>query len=235
MPQQNANANRTEDLNRNLAWSEFMQIGRRELGEHFASLNDEELLDLKREELTETAQGIYDKEIAHRELDRKLSVKTEIEKTETSFSEPNQLREDEIVDPDWHQDGVLVCSFVDTPGSNAAEKVSNAQKALQAAGIPSHLKAKRELAASGKPDPFDTLEILAPVRYAMHAASILNRDLFNDEFETYWRDHLIILSNEDLLALDPDIFCAGLLDQLARMKKAYAEEMKKRNLKARSL
>jgi hypothetical protein len=212
-----------------------MQINRRELGEHYASLNDEELLGLKRDELTETAQGIYDKEIARRELDRKLSSKTEIEKIEASFREPDQLSEDESVDPDWHQDGVLVCAFVDMPGSNAAERISNAQTALQAAGIPSHLRLRRELNASGEPDPFDTLEILAPVRYAMHSASILNRDLFNDEFETNWRDHLNILSNEDLLTLDPDIFCAGLLDQLARMKKVYAEEMKKRNLKARSL
>jgi hypothetical protein len=47
-----------------------MQIDRRELGKHFASLSDEELLVLKREDLTEAAQCIYDLEIIHRGIDK---------------------------------------------------------------------------------------------------------------------------------------------------------------------
>jgi hypothetical protein len=79
------------------------------------------------------------------------------------------------------------------------------------------------------------LEVLVPVRLMVHAASILDRELFNDEFETYWRDHLSMLSNKDLMALDPDIFCAGLMDKLARMKRIYADEMAKRKTKDQSV
>jgi hypothetical protein len=107
------------------------------------------------------------------------------------------------------------------------ERVAKARTALQTAEVPCYLSKKRH------PDEsFDTIEILVPIGYAMHAASILDRDLFNDEFETYWRDHLGMLSNKDLSALDPEIFCAGLLDKLARMKNVYLQEMAKRGVKS---
>jgi hypothetical protein len=199
-----------------------MQIDRGKLGEHYAALNDEELLDLKREDLTEAAQGIYDLEIARRGLDKELAAERGIERTKASLNESHYGDDDETSDPDWHQDGAVVCVFVDTPGSNSAERTSKAQTSLQAAGIPSHLRVKREVDSSGMPDPYDTMEVLVPVRCAMHAAGILDRDLFNNEFETHWRDHIGMLSNGDLLALDPDNFCAGLLDKLERMKRVYA-------------
>jgi hypothetical protein len=204
-----------------------MQIDIDELGKHYESLNDEELLDLKREDLTEAAQGIYDLEIARRRLKKASATKRMIESTEASFDERDYGNDDEATDPNWHHAGVAICAFVDQPGNNAAERVAKAQTALQAAGIPSHFSGKRY-----PDDPFDTFEVLVPVRCAMHAASILDRDFFNEEFETYWRDHLGMLSNEDLLTLDPDIFCAGLLDKLARMKRVYAQELTKRGLKA---
>jgi hypothetical protein len=209
-----------------------MHFDRGELRQHFALLNDEELLDLKREDLTKEAQGIYDREIAHRGLDNASAAEREIEKVEASFDKRDYGGDDETADPDWHRDGALVCAFVDTPGSHSAEMTVKAQSSLQAAGIPSHLRVRQEIDSSGVRDPYDTMEVLAPVRCAMHAASILDRDLFNDEFETYWRDHLGMLSNEDLLMLDPDIFCAGLLDKLSRMKRVYAQELTKRELKA---
>jgi hypothetical protein len=207
-----------------------MQVDRRELGKHFTSLNDEELLDVKREDLTEAAQVIYDLEIARRRIDEVSAAESGIENVEASFDKLNYGGDDETADPDWHHDGAIVGAFTDTPGSNEAERASMAQTALQTARIPSHLRERREVDSRGVADY--TIEVLVPVRYAMHAASILDRDFFNNEFETGWRDQLGMLSNEDLLALDPDIFCAGLLDKLARMKKVYIEEMTKREMKA---
>ncbi len=204
-----------------------MQIDRRELGKHIASLSDEELLNTKREDLTKVAQRIYDLEIANRRLDRASTTKRRIETTEASFSAGDYPNDGETSDPDWHQSGIVVCDIMDQPGEDAADRISKAQMALQAAGIPSHLNVKRY-----PQDRYNSMEILVPVRYAMHAHGIVDRDVFNDEFETYWRNHLGLLSTEDLLALDPEIFCIGLLDKIARMKRVYAEEMTKRNLKA---
>jgi len=228
-----------------------MQIDRRELGKQIASLSDDELLNTKREDLTEVAQRIYDLEIANRGLGGASATNRRIETTEASFSagdDPSEAsfsaddyqNDGETSDPDWHQSGVVVCSMTDQPGEDAADRISKAQMALQAAGIPSHLSVKRESREahalfSYPQDRYNLLEILVPVRYAMHAQGIMDRDVFNDEFETYWRDHIGLLSSEDLLALDPEIFCIGLLDKIARMKRVYAEEMAKRNLKVRGI
>jgi hypothetical protein len=192
-----------------------MEIDRRKIFKNFASLQDEELLETKREDLTEVAQGIYDLEISRRGLDKASATERMVERIEASFDGRNDRSDDETADPDWYQNGVLVCAMMDQPGSNSADRISKAQTALQTAGIPSHLSVKRY-----PDDPNDSMEVVVPVRYAMHAASILDRDLF---FETYWRDHLAMLSDEDLRMLDPDIFCVRLLDKLARMKKIYAE------------
>lgn len=214
-----------------------MQIDRRELGRHYASLNDEELLSLKRDDLTATAQRILHLEITRRGLNQILVSKTEVEETEASFCERDKRIEDGSSDPDWHHDGALACGFADRPGSDAAERASKAQTTLKAAGIPSHLRVTPEpkLDARVEPDNLYTLEVLVPVGLALHAASILDRDCFNDYVESDWRDQLKILSDEDMLALDPEIFCAGMLDRVTRMKKVYAEEMAKRKLKARGI
>jgi hypothetical protein len=212
-----------------------MQIDLEELAKHFASMNDEELSEQKREELTETAQKVYDRELAHRVRNRSFARPTKDNKVETSFSRYNSPDEDEDPDPDWHQDGPVAGSFACIPGNNAMEMALKAQVALQAAEIPSHLRRRRDLDPGGKPEPSESLEVLVPVRLMVHAASILDRELFNDEFETYWRDHLSMLSNKDLMALDPDIFCAGLMDKLARMKRIYADEMAKRKTKDQSV
>jgi hypothetical protein len=65
----------------------------------------------------------------------------------------------------------------------------------------------------------------------MHATSIADRDLLNDEYEAEWRTHLESLSDKELMTLDPDIFCAGMLDRVARITKSYKNEMERRNIK----
>jgi len=212
-----------------------MRIDRRELGKHYASLNDEELLSLKRDDLTETAQIIYDLEIVGRGLKEKLSTKKEIDETLATFRDIDSQIENESPGLSMLQDGVCACSFTETPGSNAADKASQAQVVLKAAGIPSCLRVTRELEDNDKPSNYDILNVIVPVALFMHAASILDRDFLNEEFEAEWRDQLNMLSDKDLLVLDPAVFCAGLLDRVARIKKAYAEEMARRKLKTRTI
>jgi hypothetical protein len=197
-----------------------MQIDRRELGRHYASLSDEELLSLDPDELTETAQAIYDLEIKRRGLSEK----------------PLDLEEPEVFvgplegpAPDWLQDAVLVCSFAASHGDAAREKAARAQAVLQAAGIPSQIEATREEAGDGS-SASESLNVMAPLALALHAAGVLDRDLLNEEYEAEWRAHLKMLSDKNLSMLNPEIFCAGLLDRLTRIKKAYAEEIAARNM-----
>jgi hypothetical protein len=65
----------------------------------------------------------------------------------------------------------------------------------------------------------------------LHASAVLDRDLFNATHEEEWQRHFEEISDDDLLALRPEIFTAGLLDRVARMKRVYAAEVAKRGLK----
>jgi hypothetical protein len=166
-------------------------------------------------ELTETAQDICNFEIERRGLNKKSSDLDELEICVEPTDGPA---------PEWLQDAVLVCSFVVSHGDVAGEKAAQAQAVLQVAGIPSQIEVATETTEEGTPVS-KALNVMAPLALALHAASILDRDLFNEEYEAEWRAHLKMLSDKNLSMLNPEIFCAGLQDRLARIKKAYAEEI----------
>jgi hypothetical protein len=210
-----------------------MRIDQRELGRHYSSLADEELLSMRRNELTSTAQVIYDLEIARRGLGEKLAGEEEIEKSDKGLEGVNELLDSEYPEPEWLDNAVCVCFFDISPGSNSMERASLAQTVLQNAGIQSHLTPVRETSDDGSGSERKSINVMVPIGLTLHASSILERDLFNEEHETEWQTQLNVYSDRDLLALDPDIFCAGPLDRAARMKKVYADEMAKRKLKAR--
>jgi len=73
---------------------------------------------------------------------------------------------------------------------------------------------------------------MVPLALAMHATAVLDRDLFNEEYEAEWRAHLKMRSDKNLSMLNPGIFCAGLQDRPARIMKAYADEIAARNMQA---
>jgi hypothetical protein len=74
---------------------------------------------------------------------------------------------------------------------------------------------------------------MVPGALALNATSILDREIFNEEREAAWRNHFEELSDAELSALDPEIFCAGLLDLVARLRGAYDDETARRQLKPR--
>ena len=209
-----------------------MRIDRRELGRYYASLDDEDLLALKRDDLTATAQVIYDLEVARRELKTPDGAGTKTEEVRASFGDPRELTEEDRQDLNWLSDGVCAGAFTVTHEAQAYENAAQAQNVLWSAGIPSHINVTRDL-SDGEKSNADILNVMVPVGLALHAASILDRDFFNDQKESAWRDQLDIMSDKDLLALDPDIFCAGTLDLVARLKRVYLEVMEKRKLKAK--
>jgi len=59
-----------------------MRIDRRELGRHYSSLTDEELLSMRRDDLTSTAQVIYDFGDCSPGLGEKPADEEEIEKSD---------------------------------------------------------------------------------------------------------------------------------------------------------
>ena len=208
-----------------------MRIDRRELGRQYALMEDEALLDLSRDDLTDAAQKIYDLEIARRGLNKNLPSREEKGVQNGGSPQCDAILQGADPTPDWIEDAIVACSFVSSPGNAATEKASRAQTALKAACIPSHLGMTLEPEAGDGHSSHETWNVLVPVELAPHAASILDRDLLNEEFEAEWRDQLNMLSDKDLLVLDPEVFCAGLLDRVARMQRVYAEEIGRRKLK----
>ena len=82
------------------------------------------------------------------------------------------------------------------------------------------------------PDSAHVRKLDCGYAHATHLAalSVLDRDIFNQEFEHQWRAHLEVLSDEDLRVMEPQYAFCGLYDRLERINKAYDEELERRGL-----
>jgi hypothetical protein len=69
-----------------------------------------------------------------------------------------------------------------------------------------------------------------PGKLIHRATSVIDRDIFNAEFEGQWRAHLEMLSDEDLRVMEPQYAFCGLYDRIERINRAYGEELKRRQL-----
>ena len=72
--------------------------------------------------------------------------------------------------------------------------------------------------------------VMVPGALILEATSVLDREIFNPKAEAEWRIHFEMLSDEDLRALTETI-CAGLLDRVKRLKRAYDQEIARRKLR----
>jgi len=211
-----------------------MRIDPADIKKRFAAMDDEALLDVDRDELSEMAQGIFDEEIARRGLGEGEDADG-IPELEVSYGEDGEPvdvdGEEGVEEPEWMEDAVCVCTFETTPGSTAVGDVVKARAVLLAAEIPCTM-AVTELppAREGQP-PRKEVALFVPGPVHLHAVSVLDRDLFNATHEEEWQRHFEAISDADLLALRPEVFTAGLLDRVARMKRVYAGEVARRDLK----
>lgn len=180
------------------------------LRQHYASLSDEALLEINREELVEAAQKCYNGELAARGL---------------GSAEPVGDK------PDWLDEASEVYSRIDAPGTAPGGDLADARDALESAGIPCYLERSdvpAEDRASAK--PAQVWRLMVPGNLNLHATSVLERDIFNAEFEDQWKTHLEMLSDAELQAMDPqDTFC-GLFDRIERVTRAFDEEIARRGL-----
>ena len=55
------------------------------------------------------------------------------------------------------------------------------------------------------------------------AASVLDRDIFNEDFEAEWRTHLETLSDAEVLNLSPEAVFCGLFDRIERVNRVYTD------------
>ena len=206
-----------------------MQADAEYLRPYYSSLSDEALLSIKRSDLTEVAQPYYDAEIKQRGLD---ADEPEAEPSETAPPRPVIQRSDDGEEPPWLNEAAEVYSAVVVPGSQPADDCAAARDVLEAAEIPCFLELREipEDAQSTAPPPTHQWRLLVPGNLNLQAASILDRDLFNQDFENEWKAHLEELSDDEVLEMDPQVVFCGLFDRVERVKRAYKQEIKRRGL-----
>jgi hypothetical protein len=197
-----------------------VQIDLESLRHHYGSLSDEALLALNRDDLIEVAQKCWDEEVERRGLNepRESDAASDDGAGEAETSSEGDW------DPDWLQDAVCACSFVGDPGASPA---SDAVKVLDDVGIPCEVTTVEVTSAPGRPAEYE-YRVMVPAALNLKASSILDKELFNPELEADWRLHFQSLTDRELGALNPDLICMGLVDRIARLKRAYNDEVTRR-------
>jgi hypothetical protein len=195
------------------------------LREHYASLSDQALMAIKRSDLVEAAQKCYDDEVAR----RKLTLRSG--KAPAPADDSVEMEEELDEEPEWLEDASEVLSRPAPSGSTPTDAMMDAQNVLEAAGIPCYLDLSElpetDLAA---PRPTHLWRLMVPFNLNLHATSVLDRDIFNQDFETAWRTNLEALSDEELRAAKPEVAFCGLFDRVERVISAYDEELARRKL-----
>jgi hypothetical protein len=197
-----------------------MKLNIEDLRRHYASLSDEALREIDRGELVEMARACYDYEMAQREPGKVIRTTAPDELDEAGIEEGLDLAGDT---PDWAADAACVLSFASLTGRTAAE---DARVVLENAGVPCYL----ELCdvEPDDPPPLQTeYRVMVPSGLSMRATSVLDIEIYNEKTEAGWRAHFEALPDGELFG-KKEILLGGLLDRVARISKAYDEEVARR-------
>jgi hypothetical protein len=217
-----------------------MPVDPQYLRQHYASLSDDALLEIDRADLVEAAQKCYDDEFRRRRLPS-LRDGRQAEEIPASLRLPDVAHEKADVDgqesgagdkPEWMEDASEVYSRADAPRTTPAPDLSNAREALGAAGIPCYMDVSEiPEEKSASPRPTHLWRLLVPGKLYLRATSVLERDMFNADFEAAWKAQLEMLSDEELRRMNPQAVFCGLYDRVERVTKSYDEEIARRRLK----
>jgi hypothetical protein len=217
-----------------------MELDPEYLRRHYDSLSDEALLAVDRNELVEMAQTILDEEVGRRGLaPRGATRRTQAPQSIPMQPDPTDVEADFDGEPavagntpSWLEDAAEVYSYADHPGTAHAADAEDARAALEAAGIPCYLDlAEMPTDKSAAPEPTHRWRIMVPGKLNLRATSVLEREIFNLEFEADWKSHLSTLSDEDLRAMNPEATFCGLFDRVERVNRVYDEEIGRRGLR----
>jgi hypothetical protein len=196
-----------------------MSIDPKYLREQYASLSDDALRAINRADLVETAQRCYDDELARRRAARHEDAEADTE----------PLSDGE--EPDWLNDASEVFSRLDRPGALPADDIAAARDALEAEGIPCYLDLAELPQVEEAPNPpTHVWRVMVPGNLNLRATSVLDRDIFNANFEAEWKTHLETLSDDEVLEMNPEAVFCGLFDRVERVTRVYDAEISRRKL-----
>jgi hypothetical protein len=201
-----------------------LEVNADDLHQYYASLSDEMLRETDPTNLTEIARKCY-----HIEVEKRGLTADAADALPSTTDE--DVEEGLEIEPDWLEHAACPCSYTAVPGSNHAPDAERARDALLAAGVPCHLSLVSPDLQSEDSAHFDEYRLLVPETLNLKAISVLDKEIFNVELEADWRTHFAALSDEQLHALKPEVICAGLLDRVERLTRAYHDEIARRRSK----
>jgi hypothetical protein len=208
-----------------------LQVDADYLRKHYAALSDEALLDIDPTDLVPAARGFFEAELKQRQLDSPGELPTfdALQPLDEGAEVEDEFPREEG-QPDWLEDGTEVYSVVARPGA-VITPANNARTVLEDAGIPCHLELyEEEPEEQEQEQPTHRWRLMVPGNLNLQATSVLQRDIFNEEFEGVWRTHLEVMSDQELRAMNPHVVFCGLFDQIERVTRAYNEELSRRRL-----
>lgn len=200
-----------------------MGLDSSQLRRHYEWLSDAALFAIDRNELVENARRLYDEEVARREPPRPVAEEE---------NEEDPVSQDFLIDsgpePEWLSSAGS--AFVAYPGKDQSDlqDVAGARLALRAAQIPFYV-----ILRTYKDDtpPTHELSVMVPGEMLHSATSVLDIEIFNPRIEEEFRISLKTCTDEQFNSLNPNDFCAGLLDRAARLRRAYEDEAARREAK----
>lgn len=202
-----------------------MQLDLKHLRQQYRMLSDEALLAVDRTELVDAAQECYDDELAERDLVRGSS-----RRQASGENEPRDADDQ----TDWLNEAAQVYARDERPGQEAPQDIENARQVLEDAGIPCRVDRSEIPGEPTNPPVMYQWRVLVPGNLNLQATSILDRDIFNEEFEGVWKGHLQVLSDDELQSMTPQSVFCGLFDRIERVMQVYDEELARRGFKARA-
>ncbi len=189
-----------------------MQPDPKDLRRHYASLSDEALLDINREDLTAVAQRCYDEEVASRQIAPPGDQATALDDAGTE------------VEADWLESAACACSF----GPQDTSDLGQACGILETADVPYQVNPRDQEDSQGQ--RYQIQDVMVPAPWLLLALSVLDKEMFNERQEADWRAHLDGLSDEDFAAIRIEDLTAGLLDRVDRLQRLYSDELARRGL-----
>jgi hypothetical protein len=204
-----------------------MAINPKYLREQYAALSDDALRAINRADLVTAAQKCYDEEVRRRKDADRISAPEDLPDDSLEFdNEPAQDGDK----PGWLTEGAEVFSRVDQPGAPPAADLADARDALEDAGISCYLDLSETPADDTPRPPMRLWRLMVPGELNLRATSVLDRDIFNQQYEDDWKTLLETFSEEELGEMKPEVVFCGLFDRVERVIRAYDEELARRKL-----
>jgi hypothetical protein len=221
-----------------------MRIDPEDLRRHYESLSDEGLLDIDHADLVPAAQGVYAQEMARRGLHYRPERHDEEEVCERPLpvfkaaGDPDFARKlvaetDDGPPPAWLEDAACPWSAYIGPNVDYIGTGAEVQTVLREAGIPNRIVVKPP-EPEPPPTPRSLYCVMVPGDLGSRACGVVERTVFNRMAVAEWRSQLQAFSDEELRALQPEDVWGALLERADSMKRAYLDEITRRNLQTAS-